>query len=141
MRNDNGHEYLSHSIKQFMASHGILHQTSCAYIPQQNGVTQHKNRHPIETTHTFLIHGEVPEHFLGDAILTAYYLINRMSSSILKNNIPHSILFPHEPLHPLPLRVFRFTCFVHNFRPGLDKLSPRSYKCVFLRIQMFFSFP
>ena len=55
-----------------------------------------------------------------------------MSSSVLKNNIPHSILFPHEPLHPLPLRVFGSTCFVHNFSPGLDKLSPRSHKCVFL---------
>ena len=55
-----------------------------------------------------------------------------MPSSVLKNNIPHSILFPHDPLHPLPLRVFGSTCFVHNFSPGLDKLSPRSHKCVFL---------
>jgi len=38
LRSDNGCEYLSHSFKQFMASHGILHQTSCAYTPQQNGV-------------------------------------------------------------------------------------------------------
>ena len=115
-----------------MASHGILHQTSCAYIPQQNGVAEHKNRHLIETTRTLLIHGEVPEHFWGDVILTAYYLINCMPSSVLKNNIPHSILFPHNPLHPFPLRVFGSTCFVHNFSPALDKLSPRSHKCVFL---------
>ena len=132
LRSDNGREYLSHSFKQFMASHGILHQTSCAYTPQQNGVAERKNRHLMETTRTLLIHGEVPEHFWGDAILTACYLINRMPSSVLKNNIPHSILFPHEPLHPLPLRVFGSTCFVHNFSPGLDKLSPRSHKCVFL---------
>jgi len=30
LRSDNGCEYLSHSFKNFMASHGILHQTSCA---------------------------------------------------------------------------------------------------------------
>ena len=42
----------------------------------------------METTHTLLIHGEVPEHFWGDAILTTCYLINRMPSSVLKNNIP-----------------------------------------------------
>ena len=98
-----------------MASHGILHQTSCAYTPQQNGVAERKNRHLMETTRTLLIHGEVPEHFWGDAILTACYLINRMPSSVLKNNIPHSILFPHEPLHPLPYKITK-------------------------RIQMFFSF-
>ena len=34
LHNDNGREYLSHSFKQFMASHDILHQTSCGYTPQ-----------------------------------------------------------------------------------------------------------
>jgi len=100
LHSDNGREYLSHSFKQFMASHDILYQTSCAYTTQQNGVAKRKNKHLIETTHTLLIHGEVPEHLWGDAILTACYLINRMPSSVLKNNIPHSILFPREPLHP-----------------------------------------
>jgi len=28
LRSDNVREYLSHSFKQFMVSHGILHQTS-----------------------------------------------------------------------------------------------------------------
>jgi len=128
-----------------MTSHGILHQTSCAYTPQQNGVAERKNTHLFETTCTLLIHGEVPEHFWGDAILTACYLVNRMPSSVLDNNIHHSILLLHESLHPLPLRVFKSTCFVHSFSPCLDKLSRKSHKCVFLRfykiikrLQMFF---
>ncbi|MCI25124.1 hypothetical protein A2U01_0046313, partial [Trifolium medium] len=29
-------------------------------------------------------------------------------------------------------RVFGSTCFVHNLSPGLDKLSARSLKCIFL---------
>jgi len=41
-------------------------------------------------------------------------------------------LFPHESVHPLPPKVFGSICFVHNFSLGLDKLSARSYKCVFL---------
>jgi len=103
-----------------MASHDILHQTSCVYTSQQNGVVEHKNRHLIETTRTLLIHGLVPQSFWGDVVLTTCYLINRMSSSVLDNKIPHSILFPHELLHPLPLKVFGSTCFVHNFSLGLD---------------------
>jgi len=55
-----------------------------------------------------------------------------MSSLVLENKIPHSILFPHESLHPLPPIVFGSTCFVHNFSPGLEKLSARLHKCVFL---------
>jgi len=55
-----------------------------------------------------------------------------MPSLVLDNKIPHSILFPCDPLRPLPLKVFGSTCFVHNFSSDLDKLSPRSHKCVFL---------
>ncbi|XP_073224857.1 uncharacterized protein [Cicer arietinum] len=65
-------------------------------------------------------------------LLTACYLINRRPSSVLDGNIPHSVLFPHTPLHPLPPRAFGSTCFVHNLSPDLDKLSARSLKCVFL---------
>jgi len=55
-----------------------------------------------------------------------------MSYSVLNNKIPHSILFPLEPLHLLPLKIFGSSCFVQNFGSGLDELSPRSHKCVFL---------
>jgi len=79
LRSDNAREYFSHSFNTFMKSHGILHQASCGYIPQQNGVAERKNRHLVETTHTLLIHGGVPQRFWGDVILSTCYLINRMS--------------------------------------------------------------
>jgi len=106
LRSDNAREYLSHSFNTFMKSHGILHQTLCAYTPQQTGVAECKNIHLVDTTRTLLIHSGVPQRFWGDAILSACYLINRMPSSVLNNKVPHSILFPHEPLHLLPLKVF-----------------------------------
>jgi hypothetical protein len=115
-----------------MSSNGILHQTSWPHTPQQNEVAEHKNRHLVEITRTLLLHGNVPLRFGGDAVLTAGYLINRMPSSVINNKIPHSILFPNSPLHPIPPRVFGSTCFVHNLSPGLDKLAARSLKCVFL---------
>ena len=55
-----------------------------------------------------------------------------MPSFVLEDKIPHSILFPHDPLQPLPPKVFRSICFVHHFSSDLDKLSPRSHKCFFL---------
>jgi len=131
-RTDNACEYLSHSFTTFMKSHEILHQTSCAYTPQQNGVVKRKNRHLVETTRTMLLHSDVPQRFWGDVVLSACYVINHMLSLVLENKIPHSILFPHEPLHPLSPKAFGSTCYVHNFCFGLDILSAQSHKCVFL---------
>nr|CAN63852.1 hypothetical protein VITISV_004832 [Vitis vinifera] len=37
-----------------MSHHGILHQSSCAHTPQQNGVAERKNRHLVETAHSSL---------------------------------------------------------------------------------------
>ena len=76
-----------------MSSNGILHQTSCAYTPQQNGVAKRKTRHLIETIRTLLLRSNVPFRYWGDAVLMACYLINRMPSSVLGNQVPHSVLF------------------------------------------------
>ena len=115
-----------------MSSHGILHQSSCAYTPQQNGVAECKNRHLVETARTLLLHHKVPQRFWEDAILAACYLINRMPSSVLHDQIPHSILLPTPPLFYLLPRVFGCVCFVHILTPGQDKLSAKATKCVFL---------
>ena len=60
------------SFSSFMSSHGIFRQSSRAYTPQQNGVTECKNRHLVETTCT-LLHYNVPQRFWGDVILVACY--------------------------------------------------------------------
>ncbi|RVW24045.1 Retrovirus-related Pol polyprotein from transposon RE1 [Vitis vinifera] len=95
---------LPSQFTSFMSHHGILHQSSCAHTPQQNGVAERKNRHLVETARTLLLH----------------------------SHIPHSLLFPDQPLYFLPPRVFGCTCFVHILTPGQDKLSAKAMKCLFL---------
>ena len=63
LRSDNAKEYLSASVSSFMSSHGILHQSSCAYTPQQYGMVERKNHHLVETVHTLLLHHKVPQRF------------------------------------------------------------------------------
>lgn len=36
-QSDNALENTFASFKQYFVAHGILHETSCAYTPQQNG--------------------------------------------------------------------------------------------------------
>ena len=131
LRSDNAKKYFSMSFSSFISSNGILHQSSCAYTPQHNGVVARKNRHLVEIART-LLHHKVPQRFWGDAILAACYLINRMSSSVLHDQIPHSILLPNQPLFCLPPPIFGCVYFVHIPTPGQDKLSTIATKCVFL---------
>ena len=106
LRSDNAKEYLSESVSSFMFLHEILHQSSCAYTPQQNRVVECKNRHFVETARTLFLHHKVPQCFGGDAILADCYFINRMPSSVLHDQIPHSIIFPNQPFLCLPPCVF-----------------------------------
>ena len=119
-------------LSSFMSSHEILHQSSCAYTTQQNGVAERKNRHLVETTCTLLLHHKVPQRFWGDAILAACYLINRMPSSILHDQILHFVWLCIRPLFCLPPRVFGCICFVHILTPRQDKLLVKATKRVFL---------
>jgi len=70
----------SSSFSTLLISHGILHQSTCPHTPQQNGVVERKSRHLVETARTLLLGTNVLIHHLGDAILTACYLVSRMPS-------------------------------------------------------------
>ena len=48
LRTDNGTEYTSDRFEVFCAEEGIKHQLIVAYSPQQNGVSERKNRIVIE---------------------------------------------------------------------------------------------
>ena len=136
LRTDNGTEFFNQRLDSFLLKRGMLHQSSCIITPQQNGVSERKNRHLLEVSRALLFTANVPKHFWGDAILTACYLINRMPSRVLNYKQPLSVLrdFYPESRHfsEVDLRVFGCTAFVHNSDPTRGKLDPRSFKCVFL---------
>lgn len=60
-----------------------------------------------------------------------FVAIYGMPSSSIQDKAPHSVVFPNEPLFPIP-RGFDSTCFAHDLILGLGKLSACAVKCVFL---------
>ncbi|KAA0059998.1 putative polyprotein [Cucumis melo var. makuwa] len=97
LRSDNGREFQNHNLSEFLASKGIVHQTSCAYTPQQNGVAKRKNRHLVEVARSLMLSTSLPSYLWGDAIFTAAHLINRMPSRILHLQTPLDCLKESYP--------------------------------------------
>ncbi|CAL2249190.1 unnamed protein product [Prunus armeniaca] len=54
LQSDNGGEFFNHDLNQFLQDHGIIHQRSCPYTPQHNGVAERKNRHLLEVVRASL---------------------------------------------------------------------------------------
>nr|GEZ94388.1 putative ribonuclease H-like domain-containing protein [Tanacetum cinerariifolium] len=56
---------------------GILHQTSVARTPEQNGIVERRNRTLIEAARTMLSIAKVPLFFWAEAIATTCFTQNR----------------------------------------------------------------
>jgi len=79
-----------------------------------------------------MIHMHVLKYLWANAVLNACHLINRMPSSVLYGKLSFSCLYPDKSIFSVPPHIFDCTCFVQDLSLGLDKLSPRSIKCVFV---------
>ena len=77
LRTDNAKKYFNSIPGDYLSNQGIFHQSSCVDSPQQNKVTEWKNRHLLEVARSLLFSSNVPKHFWGEAILRVTYLINR----------------------------------------------------------------
>ncbi|KAA0054937.1 Beta-galactosidase [Cucumis melo var. makuwa] len=120
LRSDNGREFQNHNLSEFLAAKGIVHQNSCTYTPQQNGVAEEKNRHLLEVARSLMLSTSLPSYLWGDAILTAAHLINRMPSRILHLQTPLECLKESYP----STRLVSEACVFVGYPP-----HQRGYKC------------
>lgn len=130
IRSDNGTEFVNSHMKNFCITEGILHQTTCAYTPQQNGVVERKHRHILNVARSLVFEAGLPLKYWGDAVLTAVFLINRTPSSILDGKTPFELVYKRKPKLD-HLRVFGCLCFATKLNQS-DKFSERAEKCVLL---------
>lgn len=121
---------MNKQITHFFEQNGVIHQTTCVYTPQQNGIVERKHRHLLNTARSLMFQGNIPLYMWNECVLTANYLINRLPSSVLAGKSPYELLFKTKPLL-LHLRAFGYLCFCTNLNPQ-NKFDSRSVKCVFI---------
>nr|GEX53649.1 retrovirus-related Pol polyprotein from transposon TNT 1-94 [Tanacetum cinerariifolium] len=76
---------------------GIRREFSVARSPQQNGITERKNRTLIEAARTMLADSLLPIPFWVEAVNTACYDQNRVLVTKPHNKTPYELLFDRTP--------------------------------------------
>nr|GEV41612.1 hypothetical protein [Tanacetum cinerariifolium] len=84
---------------------GILHQTSVARTPEQNGVVKRRNRALVEAARTMLSAAKVPLFFWTEAIATACFTQNRSLGSV---------------------------CYIVRDGENLNKMKEKGDECIFV---------
>jgi transposase InsO family protein len=78
IRSDNGTEFKNTKVEDFLDEEGIKHEFSVAYTPQQNVVTERKNRTLIEMERTMLNEYKTSDRFWPEAINTTCHATNHL---------------------------------------------------------------
>lgn len=91
VRTDNGKEFCCVSFDSLLKKHGIIHQLTNSYTPEQNGLAERLNRTVVEKARCLLFDGKLDKRFWAEAVNSAVYLRNRSVSSSLGNKTPYEL--------------------------------------------------
>ena len=97
-RSDRGDEYLSNTLTSYFKHQGRVHELTAAYNPHQNGIAQRFNRTALDMVRSMMQHFGVPNWFWAEALSTAVYIRNRVTSRALPSDrTPHHISHSQAP--------------------------------------------
>jgi transposase InsO family protein len=131
LRSDNGGEYTSKAFEAFMRDHGIAHQTSAPYTPQQNGVAERANRTLVEMARAMLHAQGLKYEFWAEAVSNAAYIRNRCPTSAVASMTPQEAWSGRRP-NIGHMRIFGCVVYALDLSPHRSKLDAKGTKCLFL---------
>ncbi len=124
VRSDRGREYIAGSLNSYFKEHGITHQLTAGYTPQQNGAAERFNRTLVERARSMLIDAGLPTRMWGEAVMAANYLRNRLPVRD-KDSTPWQLLVGEQP-DLSHLRAFGARAYVLTPQQFRTKLDPSS---------------
>ncbi|KAK4382659.1 Retrovirus-related Pol polyprotein from transposon TNT 1-94 [Sesamum angolense] len=110
-------------FNQWMMYVGIIHETTAPYTPQQNGVSERKNRILKEMVNSMLSFSGLSDRFWGEAMLTACYLLNRVPNK--RNKVTLSELWYKKKPNLNYLRIWGCRAVVKLPEPKNKSLGER----------------
>nr|GFA59539.1 putative ribonuclease H-like domain-containing protein [Tanacetum cinerariifolium] len=131
VRTDKGTKFLNQTLHAYFAAEGILHQTSVARIPKQNGIVERRNRTLVKAARTMLSAAKVPLFFWAEAIATACFTQNRSLVIPLHEKTPYHIIKYQKPSVKF-FYIFGSTCYIVRDGENLDKIKKKGDECIFV---------
>jgi transposase InsO family protein len=129
IRSDRGTEYKG-QIAAYLRSEGIVHETSTAYTPEQNGRAERFNRTILDRVRCMLAEFELPTILWGEAVVYAAYCRNYMPMQG-QTESPIELMFSVKP-SVSHLRVFGCQAIRTVPRHQRDKTDCPGEQCVFV---------
>lgn len=131
IQSDNGTEYINREFDNLLKTKGIRRRLTVPHNPEQNGVSERKNRTLMEMARCMLIESGLPPSFWAEAVNTANYIRNRCPSRSLGGKTPFELWTGRNPCVK-QFRVFGSKVLFLDRRPGKGKLEPRSKEGIFV---------
>lgn len=97
LQSDNGREYVNNEFDDFLKKEGIKRRLTAPYTPQQNGISERKNRTLIEMARCMMRQAGSPPAFWAEAVHTANYIRNRCPTTALSGQIPFTLWKGKKP--------------------------------------------
>jgi transposase InsO family protein len=132
IRSDNGGEFTSNQWKEYCRTHGIRHETTTAYTPEQNGKAERSVRTLKEGCRTFLIEAALSDRYWAFAVKAFCWVRNMTLTSVSRSQTPYQRFYSKIP-DVGNLRIFGCVAFVHiNKHERQGAFSPKARKVVFV---------
>jgi hypothetical protein len=141
LRTDGGGEYVANEVELYLRNRGIQHERTNPYTPQEDGVSERKNRtlndkarsSIYETAQHNILHRQnpLPKPLWEQAIRHAVYVENRTPTNALPKSItPYEAYYGQKPNLSM-LRIFGCKAWAHvPARLRKDKFDSHSRECI-----------
>ncbi|GBP64177.1 Retrovirus-related Pol polyprotein from transposon TNT 1-94 [Eumeta japonica] len=110
-------------------SHGIIHQTSIPYTPQQNGMAERMNRTLVERARCMLFYANLEKKYWAEALATAAYVVNRSPTKSLQGKTPYEMWKGMKP-NLSHMKIFGSEAMVHVPSVKRQKWDKKSVKMI-----------
>lgn len=130
LRSDRGGEYFPTEFSSYCESHGLIHQRTAPYSPQQNRIAERKNGILQDMINAMLVNASLPKNLWGEALLTACHVSNRVISKKFRVS-PYELWKGRKP-NINYFKVWGCLAYYKVPLPKMTKLGPKALKSVFV---------